>query len=166
MRKDSTSSTNSRTESAVSQGRSCDAHSSSLFALSATPNRLRIALAVAVIGGASALADTPQDTAVAGGVGVLRFSLDSLDADGLMGGTGAKRALDYEFCIPRGNRFATEVLEIDPSARLLAESPGRIGCAGDQWLVIGSTHQPGFRAVLRRLSALPYVKRVEQTFYE
>jgi len=166
MRKDSTSSTSSRIESAVPQGRSCDAHFSRLFALSATPNRLRIALAVAVICGASALTDTPQDTAVAGDVGVLRFSLDLLDANGLMGGPGAKRALDYEFCIPRRDRFATEVLGIDPSARLVAESPGRIGCAKDQWLVVGSTHQPGFRAVLRRLSALPYVKRVEQTFYE
>jgi hypothetical protein len=92
--------------------------------------------------------------------------LEALDADGLLGDLGAKRALDYEFCIPADPASASEVMAIDRSARLMRGSSGRIGCRQGQWLVLGSTHQPGFAGVIRRLSELPYVKRIEPAFYE
>jgi len=110
------------------------------------------------------LAAAPQATAEDDRV--LGFRLDDLDASGLIGDAGAKRALDYEFCIPADPLAAAEVMAADPSARIMRESPGRIGCRPDQWLVVGSTHQPDFLEVLERLIALPYVERIEQTFYE
>jgi hypothetical protein len=48
----------------------------------------------------------------------------------------------------------------------MRRSRGRIGCTGDQYLCVGSTHQPGFRAVLARLARLPYIDRIEQSFGE
>jgi hypothetical protein len=91
---------------------------------------------------------------------------DRLDADGLLGDAGAKRALDYEFCIPATPESASEVIAIDPSARLMGGSRGRIGCRPGQWLLLGTTHQPNFSEVLRRLSELPDVERIEPAFYE
>jgi hypothetical protein len=92
--------------------------------------------------------------------------LEMLDGNGLLGDAGAKRALDYEFCIPASRALASEVIAVDPSARLLRGSPGRIGCGPGQWLVLGTTHQPGFSDVIRRLAELPYVERIEPAFYE
>ena len=96
----------------------------------------------------------------------IAFDLTKLDADGLTGGPGALRALHYEFCIPAGERHAAEVRGIDATAQLMPRSRGRIGCTAEQVLVVGSTHQPGYRHVLERLAALSYVQRIEQTYFE
>jgi hypothetical protein len=120
--------------------------------------RLLLALSLAV--GAGGVAST------AGGPGVIGFDLRLLDANGLLGPVGGKRALDYEFCIPQGTEFAAEVRAIDGSARLDPNSRGRIGCDPGQVLVIGNTHQPDFAEVLRRLAALPYVERIEPAWFE
>jgi hypothetical protein len=58
------------------------------------------------------------------------------------------------------------VAAIDPSARFMAGSPGRVGCGGDRVLVLGSTHQPGLRSVLGALAALPFVLRIERAVFE
>jgi hypothetical protein len=97
---------------------------------------------------------------------VIGFDMSDIDADGLVGPPGGKRALDYEFCIPEGDAFAAEVQEIDASARLQLGSPGRIGCGPDQVLVIGNTHRPDFAVVLQRLAELPYVERIERAWFE
>jgi len=97
---------------------------------------------------------------------VIAFDLAGIDQDGLIGPREGKRAVDYEYCIPNDSDAAAEVRAIDPSARIMAGSSGRIGCRADQLLVLGNTHQLGFRRVLRLLAELPYVDRIEQAFFE
>jgi hypothetical protein len=92
--------------------------------------------------------------------------LGNVNAEGLRGGPGALRAVHYEFCIPADERHAAEVRAIDPTARLMGGSRGRIGCLSGQMLVLGYTHQPGYRQVLERLAALPYVERIIETHFE
>ena len=96
----------------------------------------------------------------------ITFRLDQLNQDGLYGPPGGLRALHYEFCIPGDAAHAAQVREIDPTIHVFPKSRGRIGCVPGEYLCIGSTHQPGFRAVLYKLASLPYVKRLDQTFFE
>lgn len=98
--------------------------------------------------------------------GTLGFDLDRLDNRGLQGPPEGLRALDYEYCIPQGVDARSEVSVIDPSARFLPGSPGRIGCRTDQVLVLGNTHQPGFREILAALARLPYVEQIVECFFE
>ncbi|MCF7992314.1 MAG: hypothetical protein K9M02_17880 [Thiohalocapsa sp.] len=105
----------------------------------------------------------PPDAA---GAGVIGFDLWALDADGLVGPQGGKRALSYELCIPAGERYAAEIRAIDATAEILGASPGRIGCGPGQALVIGHTHQPDFASVLHRLADLPYVERIQEAHFE
>ncbi|ESQ17102.1 MAG: hypothetical protein N838_21615 [Thiohalocapsa sp. PB-PSB1] len=97
---------------------------------------------------------------------VIGFDLAALDEHGLIGPQDGKRAVDYEYCIPNHQQALDEVLAIDPSARVMAGSPGRIGCSEAQWLVLGNTHQPGFRDVLHQLARLAFVRRIEQAVFE
>ena len=92
--------------------------------------------------------------------------LGNVNAEGLRGGPGALRAVHYEFCIPADERHAAEIRAIDPTAQLMPGSRGRIGCPKAQTLVVGSTHQPGYRQVLDRLVARPYVARIVEAFFE
>jgi len=96
----------------------------------------------------------------------IQFDLSAFDDDGLYGPSDGRRAAAYEFCIPTGDDVADEVAAIDPSIAIMRSSPGRIGCTADQYLVIGSTHQPGFRAVLANLARLDYVTHIELSFGE
>ena len=73
--------------------------------------------------------------------------------------------MHYEFCVPDVDRFLDLVADIDTTATL-SSSPGRIGCGEEQKLMIGSTHQTGWRAVLDRLAALPFVTRIARTDWE
>jgi hypothetical protein len=98
--------------------------------------------------------------------GKIRFNITRLDDHGLYGPPDGLRALHYEFCVPATVASLAEVTTIDPTARIYRRSPGRIGCRGSVVLVVGSTHQPGFRAVLARLSSLSYVDRIEETVFE
>jgi hypothetical protein len=99
-------------------------------------------------------------------VPVIGFDLGRLDDRGLQGSPDALRSLDYEFCIPEGAAFRVQVSARDPSARFLPGSRGRIGCGPDQVLVLGNTHQPGFRDVLAALAELPFVDRILECVYE
>ena len=96
----------------------------------------------------------------------ITFPLDQLNEEGLMGPPDGLRALDYEFCIPGDAAHAAQVRDIDPTLRIFIHSRGRIGCGPGEYLCVGSTHQPGFRTVLRRLASLPYVRRIDQAFFE
>ena len=99
-------------------------------------------------------------------LGKITFSLDQLNQEGLTGPPDGLRALDYEFCIPGDAAHAAQVRDIDPNLRIFTHSRGRIGCGPGEYLCVGSTHQPGFRTILRRLANLPYVKRIDQAFFE
>lgn len=95
----------------------------------------------------------------------IRLDFKNLDAEGLSGKQDGKVALNYEFCIPDDPKKWKEVRRIDPSVTR-QRSRGRIGCTEHQWLVIGSTHQKNYQRVLYQLACLPYVERIEQTFWE
>jgi hypothetical protein len=96
----------------------------------------------------------------------IAFDISALDEEGLWGPPGGKRALSYEFCIPNSAEKRGEVQGIDSSIRFFSASPGRIGCADHEILCVGSTHQQNFAEVLWRLAGLPYVPRIQQTFFE
>ncbi len=76
------------------------------------------------------------------------------------------RSLDYEFCIPADPQLAAQVKAIDPTIVIHAGSKGRIKCSREEYLCLGSTHQPEFRTVLLKLAALPFVKQINQCFFE
>ncbi len=96
----------------------------------------------------------------------IKFDVTKLDADGLVGPPSGKRSLAYEYCIPNTPEAQAEVKGIDPTARLMPGSPGRIGCTKDQILVIGETHQPNHMQVLSQLAALPYVTSIQEAVFE
>src|SRR5262249_42287053 len=96
----------------------------------------------------------------------LGFDLSKLDEHGLYGPPNGLRALEYEFCIPAREDLVGHVRKIDPTLRVSRASPGRVGCSKDEYLCLGSTHQPGYRAVLLSLTQLDYVARIEQFYGE
>jgi hypothetical protein len=96
----------------------------------------------------------------------ITFDVSSLDQDGVHGGPNGKRALSYEFCIPDMERYQSKVKHIDSTLQCMSGSPGRIGCGTYENLCIGSTHQKNFRDVLRDLAELPYITRIDQSFFE
>lgn len=96
----------------------------------------------------------------------IAVDLTDVNAEGLRGPPDGLRAVHYEFCIPSGERHAAEVRAIDATAEFLRGSRGRIGCSSGEVLVLGNTHQRGYRAVLERLAALPYVGRIQESHFE
>jgi len=92
--------------------------------------------------------------------------LGNVNSEGLRGAPDGLRAVHYEFCVPAGEDRVEEVRSIDPTAQFMPGSRGRIGCARDQILVVGNTHQRSYRQVLERLAGLEYVNRVEENFLE
>jgi hypothetical protein len=74
--------------------------------------------------------------------------------------------LHYEFCIPGDAAPEAQVRGIDPTIQIFKKSRGRIGCGPGEYLCLGSTHQVDFRTVLAKLAHLPYVKRIDQAFFE
>jgi hypothetical protein len=96
----------------------------------------------------------------------ITFDFTSLDDEGLYGPPNGKRALSYEFCIPDRKRHRSKVKRIDSTLQCMSESPGRIGCGTYGNLCVGSTHQENFMDVLRELAELPYVNRIDQSFFE
>ena len=90
----------------------------------------------------------------------------SLDADGLTGPPGAKVAVNYEFCIPSGEAAWKEISKIDSTARRQSGGKGRVGCAKDETLVIGSTHQKRYQRVLYDLASLPFVRKIKTVYWE
>jgi len=96
----------------------------------------------------------------------IEVDLAGVSEAGLRGPPTGLRAVHYEFCIPAEERYATEVLDIDPTLQVLPKSRGRIGCTNRQLLAVGSTHQQGYREVLERLAALPYITRIVESFFE
>ena len=95
----------------------------------------------------------------------VHLNFKQLDAEGLSGPPNGKVAVNYEFCIPALEKNWREVQKIDRTAGKQS-AKGRIGCRSDQWLVIGSSQQPRYQRVLYELAALPYVERIEETFWE
>ncbi len=109
----------------------------------------------------------PQPGGTAGSCsGKLDFDLADLDANGLIGPADGKVAVSYELCVPKDQKLVDEVRSIDPSIAIHADSHGRIGCSSVEVLCVGSTRQRGAREVLEKLCGLPYVRRIERTWFE
>lgn len=96
----------------------------------------------------------------------IKFSLEDIHADGLRGPPDGLVSVAYEFCVPTDDAIYQEVQQIDPSLRVYAHSPGRIGCTGNQSLAIGETSQTRWREVLLELSSLAYVDEIRECFFE
>lgn len=96
----------------------------------------------------------------------VHVNFKQLDKEGLRGPTGGKVAVNYEYCIPSNEKYWQKVQQIDKTAQKYAGSRGRIGCQQDQWLLIGTTHQPGYQRVLYELASLPFIDRIDETFWE
>jgi hypothetical protein len=96
----------------------------------------------------------------------IRFDVDAVDADGLIGPPDGRRSLSYELCIPADPAYRREVAAIDPGIAFQRGGRGRIGCTKNEILCIGDTHRPGWRESLEALTRLPYVERIEQTMFE
>ncbi len=94
------------------------------------------------------------------------FDLSALDADGLIGPADGKRYLDFEFCAPARRTTLAQLKSIAPELDCYRQSPGRSGCGVEQTLCIGSSVMAEFRATLCRLSALPYVRLIQRTWWE
>ncbi len=108
----------------------------------------------------------PAGDAAGSCAGKLDFDLDELDENGLIGPPDGKAAVSYELCVPKDQKLVDEVRSIDPSIAIHADSRGRIGCSPMEVLCLGSTHQRSFREILERLCGLPYVRRIERTWFE
>ncbi|MBZ0201455.1 MAG: hypothetical protein K8I03_00405 [Ignavibacteria bacterium] len=97
----------------------------------------------------------------------IRIDLEKFTSDGYrVHPGGEKSAINYEFCIPASDSVYAEVLAIDPTAGVLKGSKGRSGCSEKEWLVIGSSRQPGFKDVLKKLARLEYIRKITETFWE
>jgi hypothetical protein len=108
----------------------------------------------------------PAGAAAGSCSGKLDFELAELDDNGLIGPPDGKVAVSYELCVPKDQKLVDEVRSIDPSIAIHADSRGRIGCSPMEVLCLGSTHQRSFRDILERLCGLPYVRRIERTWFE
>lgn len=95
----------------------------------------------------------------------IKMDFRRFDNDGLAGPPGGKISANYEFCIPASDKYLNQVKKIDKTAQK-AGGKGRVRCSDKEWMVIGATHQPKFQRVLYELASLPFVKEIQETFYE
>lgn len=91
----------------------------------------------------------------------LDFEIDGIDANGIKNGVG----VDFEFCLAQDAELKAKV-EQAYTGLTFQRAPGRSGCHDEQWLVIGNTLQPDFRAQLANLLSLEEISQVKQTFWE
>ena len=99
-------------------------------------------------------------------VSKLYIDLSMLDSQGLYGPPDGLRSLAYEFCIPRSREKLQQVQMIDVKAQVYGQSPGRIGCDQQQWLIISDTHRPDYQQVLASLNRLRYIDKIVPVWFE
>lgn len=90
----------------------------------------------------------------------------AIGPDGLRDPADGKVAVSYEFALPNTEECRDEVRAIDATVKFMPDSHGRIGASSSGCLCIGSTHQPNYRDVLRKLEELPYVDRIIECHFE
>ncbi|MAA78998.1 MAG: hypothetical protein CL916_07030 [Deltaproteobacteria bacterium] len=95
-------------------------------------------------------------------VHIARFH--EINSQGLIGGVDSYRAVSYEFCIPRIEEYVRAVKNIEPNIGF-QRSSGRIGCTKEEYLCIGHTN-PNYKKTFTELVSLPYIKRIEESFFE
>ncbi len=95
----------------------------------------------------------------------IEFDLSQIDEQGLIGPDDGKVIVDYEFCVPEGEKYADEVMAIDPTLQAPL-SNGRINCGEGYMLFIGNTHQKNWEEVLMKLARLEYVEEIRRVMWE
>ena len=96
----------------------------------------------------------------------IELDLHSIDDKGLRGPVDGKVAVAYEFSIPNTEACKAQVWAIDPTVQFMPGSQGRIRSPKTGCLCIGSTHQPGYREVLKKLAEQSYVERIVECYFE
>lgn len=125
---------------------------------------LLLLLLVSALGAAALLlgcAGGRRSAADAAALAKVHLDLAAINAEGLTGPPDGLRAVSYEFCIPATEAAIGEVKAIDRTVEVQRGAHGRIGCGRDQYLCVGSTHQPDCKSVLIRLASLDYVAAIE-----
>jgi len=97
----------------------------------------------------------------------IRIDLSEFNDDGYrVRPDGEKSATHYEFCIPAIDSILAEVKAMDPMAEVMKGSKGRSGCTDEEWLVISSTRKARFKEIIKQQAALPYIRKITETFWE
>lgn len=96
----------------------------------------------------------------------ITFDISQISTDGLIGSSGAKRYLSYEFCIPANKQAVEAIQTIDPTINIYRQSSGRIGCQDSQYLCIGETDNKQWKQILLSIAQLDYVERIDQFWGE
>ncbi len=92
------------------------------------------------------------------------FTFSKLNKKGLIKKRGT--SLAYEFCIPNKDEYLDKVKAIDSTIAIYKSSKGRIGCGENQLLCIGETADKDYKTILIELTKLPYVKSINESFFE
>ena len=92
------------------------------------------------------------------------FSFSKLDKKGLIKKRGT--SLAYEFCIPNESEYLDKIKSIDKTIAIYKSSTGRIGCGENQILCIGETMDKNYKEIIIALTNLPYVKNINESFFE
>lgn len=92
------------------------------------------------------------------------FDFSKLDKKGLIKKRGT--SLAYEFCIPNNETYLDKIKSIDESIAIYKSSKGRIGCSDNEILCIGETAGKEYKNILIELTKLPYVKNINESFFE
>ncbi len=92
------------------------------------------------------------------------FSISELDKNGLVKTRGT--SLAYEFCIPNKSEYLDKIKSIDETIAIYKSSLGRIGCGENQILCIGETAGKDYKQIFISLTNLPYVKSINESFFE
>lgn len=129
------------------------------------PLKITLALFLAATLTADAFPNSPERLQL-NAAAKIKFRLDDIRPDALRGPRDGLISVSYEFCVPANARAYEEVKQIDPSVRIQPGSRGRIGCGKGQTLCIGTTHQPHWREVLKRLSSLSYIAEIRECVFE
>jgi hypothetical protein len=87
----------------------------------------------------------------------IKFSIEEIDEQGLIGPADGKRLIAYKFSIPADRAKRREVRRIDPSIKFFLESDStQYNCIGE-----GATQQ-----VLLKLAGLTYIARIDPFYGE
>jgi hypothetical protein len=92
----------------------------------------------------------------------LKFSIADIGKDGV---STRGTTINYEFCIPDKPDYRAEVAVCD-STVMFQKGRGRIACSESEVLCIGSTFGSDYRVRLYRLCLLPFINKIEETFWE
>lgn len=94
----------------------------------------------------------------------MNFEFSQLDKNGLKKGKGT--SLAFEFCVPNEEAKINQIKAIDETIKIYHSSKGRIGCEKNEVLCIGETAEKDYKKILIELTKLPYVKSINESFFE